>query len=249
MKRTRERRANFKLYADFQLWRRWGPRPPCCSRVKCIWFVAWTKSANIKQCCQQTGCNRKEHKIGHKITYVIWQQTCCLKRRNGTREKRIHVHLWTVVNLSSSFFSNACVLSWASLVAQLVKNLPAMRETWVWSLGLIPGSGRSPGEGKGYPLQYSGKELDMTERLSLCALKIWQKLRTCFIIRPPQKKLNAKVKKSDTLQERFLLSKLLVCYQREPGPQMKDRWRLWLLAPKDLWALPLTPPSKPEVYT
>ena len=25
--------------------------------------------------------------------------------------------------------------SWASLVAQLIKNLPAMRETWVWSLG------------------------------------------------------------------------------------------------------------------
>ena len=25
--------------------------------------------------------------------------------------------------------------SWASLVAQMVKNLPAMRETWVWSLG------------------------------------------------------------------------------------------------------------------
>ena len=25
--------------------------------------------------------------------------------------------------------------SWASLVAQLVKNLPAMREAWVWSLG------------------------------------------------------------------------------------------------------------------
>ena len=25
-------------------------------------------------------------------------------------------------------------------------------------LGLIPGSGRSPGEGKGYPLQYSGLE-------------------------------------------------------------------------------------------
>ena len=38
----------------------------------------------------------------------------------------------------------------ASLVAQLVKNQPAM--------GLIPGLGRSPGEGKGYPLQYSGLE-------------------------------------------------------------------------------------------
>ena len=47
-------------------------------------------------------------------------------------------------------------------------------------LGSIPGLGRSPGEGKGDPLQYSGlknsmecispggrKELDMTERLSL----------------------------------------------------------------------------------
>ena len=35
--------------------------------------------------------------------------------------------------------------SWASLVAQLVKNLPAM----LGDLGSIPGLGRSPGEGKG----------------------------------------------------------------------------------------------------
>ena len=47
--------------------------------------------------------------------------------------------------------------SWASLVAQLVKNLPAMRETWVQSLAFR----RSPGEGKGYPLQYSGPENSM----------------------------------------------------------------------------------------
>ena len=82
----------------------------------------------------------------------------------------------------------------ASLVAQLVKNPPAMQETpvfysWVrkvpWrrdrlptpvflgfpggsvgkesacnvgDLGSIPGLGRSPGEGNGYPLQYSGLE-------------------------------------------------------------------------------------------
>jgi len=60
--------------------------------------------------------------------------------------------------------------SWASLVAQLVKN-PACNEG---DLGLITGLGRSSGEGKGYPLQYSGlensmdspwgcKESDMTE--------------------------------------------------------------------------------------
>ena len=42
-------------------------------------------------------------------------------------------------------------------MAQLVKNLPAMRETWVQSLGWR----RSPGEGKGYPLQYSGLESSM----------------------------------------------------------------------------------------
>ena len=38
----------------------------------------------------------------------------------------------------------------ASLVAQLVKNLPAMQEQWS-----IPGLGRSAGEGIGYPFQYS----------------------------------------------------------------------------------------------
>ena len=102
---------------------------------------------------------------------------------------------------------------WASLIAQLVKNPPAMQETLVqflgredslkkrWALhssilGLSSGSAgkesacnvgdldpiprleRSPGEGKGYTLQYSGlensrqwgcKELDTTERLSLSA--------------------------------------------------------------------------------
>ena len=85
---------------------------------------------------------------------------------------------------------------WASLVAQLVKSLPAVQETqfnsWVrkihWrrdrlpslvflgfpggsagkesacnvgDLGLIPGLGRSPGEGNSYPLQYCGLENSM----------------------------------------------------------------------------------------
>ena len=39
----------------------------------------------------------------------------------------------------------------ASLVAQMVKNLPAMQETRVQSLG----QEGSPGEGNGNPLQYS----------------------------------------------------------------------------------------------
>ena len=87
-------------------------------------------------------------------------------------------------------------LYWASLIAQLVKNPPAMQETLVrflgWEdmlengqathysiyglprvvagkksgcnagdLGSILGLGRSPGEGKGYPLPYSGLENSM----------------------------------------------------------------------------------------
>ena len=75
--------------------------------------------------------------------------------------------------------------SWASLVAQLVKNPPAMWETWV---------GRSPGERKGYPLQHSGlensmdcivhgglKELDTTERLSHTHTGVW-KAKLAFIL-------------------------------------------------------------------
>ena len=64
--------------------------------------------------------------------------------------------------------------SWASLVAQLVKNSPAMRETWVRSLGWIPGLGKSPGEGKG-SLQYSGLENSMD---CLCIVRGVMKSRT-----------------------------------------------------------------------
>ena len=45
----------------------------------------------------------------------------------------------------------------------MVKCLPAMQETWVQSLGSIPGSGRSPGEGNGNPLQYSSPEQKTTK--------------------------------------------------------------------------------------
>ena len=47
-----------------------------------------------------------------------------------------------------------------SLVAQIVKNLPAMQETWIWSLGWKD----SPGEGNGSPLQYSCLENFMDRR-------------------------------------------------------------------------------------
>ena len=49
------------------------------------------------------------------------------------------------------------VLLWASLMAQMVKTLPAVREIWVQSLGW-----EGPLEkGKATPLQYSGLENSM----------------------------------------------------------------------------------------
>jgi len=48
----------------------------------------------------------------------------------------------------------------ASLVAQVVKNVSAMQETWAWSLGW----GRSPGGGRGNPLHYSCLENPCEQR-------------------------------------------------------------------------------------
>ena len=48
-------------------------------------------------------------------------------------------------------------LTFAFPSGSAVKNLPAMQETacYAGNVGSIPGSGRSPGEGNGNPLQYS----------------------------------------------------------------------------------------------
>ena len=96
----------------------------------------------------------------------------------------------------------------ASLIAQLVKNPPAVQETWFHSwvekirwrkdrlptpvllgfpcgpagkestcnmgdLGSVPGSGRSPGEGKGYSFQYSGLENSMDYSLWVTKGRTW----------------------------------------------------------------------------
>ena len=61
--------------------------------------------------------------------------------------------------------------SWASLVAQLVKNPPAMQETWVekipWRRERLPTPVFWPGEFHGLYSPWGHKELDMTDQLSL----------------------------------------------------------------------------------
>ena len=73
--------------------------------------------------------------------------------------------------------------SWASLVAQMVKNPPVMRESWVRSLGwkdtleedmatywvFLPGESPWPEEPGGLHSPWGCKESDTTERLSTAA--------------------------------------------------------------------------------
>jgi len=65
--------------------------------------------------------------------------------------------MWIELIQSIHFDLNFCLKLRAFLVAQTVKNLPAVWET----PGLIPGLGRSSGEGNGNPLQYSCLENSM----------------------------------------------------------------------------------------
>ena len=66
--------------------------------------------------------------------------------------------------------------SWASLVAQLVKNPPAMREIWVRSLGW-----EDPLEKNSYPLQYSGLENSMDGIVHTVA-KNWTRLTNFHLV-------------------------------------------------------------------
>ena len=69
--------------------------------------------------------------------------------------------------------------SWASLVAQLVKNPPIMRETWTrpwvgnifWRRERLPIPVFWPGQVHGLYSPWGRKESDTTEGLSLCIMK------------------------------------------------------------------------------
>ena len=130
----------------------------------------------------------------HIITKVIFSEMNWLGR--GTRKfswvkGMFFILISIMVALVYAFvktYPEICILLWASLIAELVKNPPVMQETLVWFLGQedllptpvflgfpcssagkdsacnvgdltsIPGLERSPREGKVYPLQHSGLE-------------------------------------------------------------------------------------------
>ena len=101
--------------------------------------------------------------------YSLW----VLKRVGHSLSNSICV---CVYNSSPLWFLNKCLfiylwLFWASLVAQLVKNLPAMQETWVgnipWRRERLPTPAFWPGESHVLCSPWGGKESDTAEWLSL----------------------------------------------------------------------------------
>ena len=70
-------------------------------------------------------------------------------------------------------------------MAQSVKSLPAMRETWVQFLGPVPGLGRFPGEENGNPLQYSCLENPMDRRAWQATVHGVARVRHDLATKPP----------------------------------------------------------------
>ena len=93
------------------------------------------------------GDNYSSNSIAHRLPESPEQlpQSLVETKESDTTERLHFTSLQTTV--------------WASLVAQMVKNLPAMQETRVQFLS----QERSPGEGNGNPLQYSCLENPWTE--------------------------------------------------------------------------------------
>ena len=125
----------------------------------------------------------------------LWERNEELAGSTGRLETRDRGS-WVTQNTARVMPWNKLLIPLASLIVQLVKNLPAMQETLVQFLGQedpwkrdrlpipvflgfacgsagkestcnegdlssIPGLGRSPREGNGYPLHYSGLEHSM----------------------------------------------------------------------------------------
>ena len=107
-------------------------------------------------------------------------------QKSQTQLKQQHVCV-CVCNSFPLWFLIKCLfiylwLFWAFLVAQLVKNLPAMRETWVgkisWKREGLSTPAFWPGEFHGLYSPRGCKELDMTEWLSLSRLS-WVFVAAC----------------------------------------------------------------------
>ena len=106
-------------------------------------------------------------------------------KRHGTRISEFNNSKVNVLQCGEH--KTSLLMFWGFLVVQMVKNLPAMRETWVPSLGwegplrrewlptpvfFLPGEFHGQRSLVGYS-PWGCKELDTTERFPPCSLSPW----------------------------------------------------------------------------
>ena len=68
-----------------------------------------------------------------KLWEMVKDREACCTAVHGVTKSPARLSNWT--NKYTHIYVYICIHIWASLVAQMVKNLLAMQDTWVWSLG------------------------------------------------------------------------------------------------------------------
>ena len=135
-----------------------------------IWSLGWEDPLGKEMA---THSSILAWEIPWTVEPVGLQSVGSQKSRTQLKQQRMCV---CVYNSSPLWFLNKCLfiylwLFWASLVAQLVKNLPAMQETWVgnipWRRERLPTPAFWPGESHVLCSPWGGKESDTAEWLSL----------------------------------------------------------------------------------
>ena len=134
-----------------------------------VWVVTWNggsfhkKLFLLERWADNTDCDYSDFGVGRYFLkkeqcylVTLWETTnwICCQCLILSFQQKLAVWKTQTQHWGWQFQNTARLIKRDSLITQLVKNLPAMAA----DPGLIPGLGRSPGEGKGYPLQYPGLE-------------------------------------------------------------------------------------------
>ena len=131
--------------------RRWSPVSANTGRFNLWWGVFFMSFAHVS--------------TGVLIFYLIYMSSLCTKDNTSPRycwQSRVSSFWWNDQTQHHLHKFTYLKVTMASPVTQLVKESACN----AGHLGSIPGLGRSPGEGKGYPLQYSG--LDNSHGIAKC---------------------------------------------------------------------------------
>ena len=101
------------------------------------------------------------HSLDHRMSsYSVCSKETPFRSHHCLKVKNILNSISNSCTNTKSPFDLTCRKFRASQMVLVVKN-PPINVGDMWIAGLFPGSGRSPGEGNGYPLQYSCLENPM----------------------------------------------------------------------------------------